>query len=83
MGTKEMRTKHDTVPDWVFADPAGKASFAKGSNRMDKEDINLAMDLYYEEMGWDKKTGSPTAAAYQKMGLATVADDLSKKQLLP
>ncbi len=83
MGTKEMRTKHDTVPDWVFADPAGKASFAKGTNRMDKEDINLAMDLYYEEMGWDKKTGSPSAAAYQRMGLATVADDLSKKQLLP
>src|SRR5208283_3858887 len=25
MGTKEMRTKHDTVPDWVFADPVGKA----------------------------------------------------------
>ncbi len=50
---------------------------------MDKEDINLAMDLYYEEMGWDKKTGSPSTAAYKRMGLATVADDLSKKQLLP
>ena len=81
MGTKEMRTKHDTVPDWVFADPAGKAPFAKGTNRMDKEDINLAMDLYYEEMGWDKKTGSPTAAAYQRLGLGNVADDLTKKGL--
>lgn len=83
MGTKEMRTKHDTVPPWVFADPAGKAPFTKGTNRMDKADIKLAMDLYYEEMGWDKKTGSPTAAAYQKMGLGNVADDLSKKGLLP
>ena len=83
MGTKEMRTKHDTVPPWVFADPAGKASFTKGTNRMDKEDIKLALDLYYKEMGWDEKTGSPTAAVYQKIGLGKVADDLSKNGLLP
>ena len=83
MGSKEMRTEHDTAPDWVFTDPAGKASFTKGTIRMDKEDIKLAMDLYYEEMGWDNKTGSPTAEAYKKVGLGTVADDLGKKGLLP
>ena len=31
MGTKEMRTKHDTIPDWVFTDPADKAPFAQGN----------------------------------------------------
>ena len=31
MGTKEMRTEHDTVPDWVFTDPAGKAPFTQGN----------------------------------------------------
>jgi aldehyde:ferredoxin oxidoreductase len=83
METKEMRAQHDTVPDWVFTDPASKASFTQGTNRMDKEDIKLAMDMYYEEMGWDKKTGSPTATAYQKLGLGEVADQLTKRGLLP
>ena len=83
MGSKEMRTQHDTMPDWVFKDPADKAPFAQGTNRMDKEDIKLAMDMYYEEMGWDKKTGSPTAAAYRKLGLGMVVDELAKRGLLP
>ena len=83
MGTKDMRTKHDTIPDWVFADPKDKAAFAKGTIRMDKEDIKLAMDMYYAEMGWDKQTGSPTRDTYQRLGLKTVAEELSKRGLLP
>ncbi len=83
MGTKDMRTKHDTIPHWVFADPKDKAAFTKGTIRMDKEDIQLAMDMYYEEMGWDKQTGSPTRDAYQRLGLGTVAEELSKRGLLP
>jgi aldehyde:ferredoxin oxidoreductase len=82
MGTKDMRTKHDTVPDWVFADPKDNAAFGKGTIRMDRDDIKLAMDMYYEEMGWDKKTGSPTREAYQRLGLGDVADILSKQGLL-
>ena len=50
---------------------------------MDREDIKLAMDMYYEEMGWDTKTGSPTAAAYRRLGLGNVADDLTKKGFCP
>jgi aldehyde:ferredoxin oxidoreductase len=49
---------------------------------MDKEDIKLAMDMYYQEMGWDKKTGSPTVATYRELGLEKVADDLTKRGLL-
>lgn len=82
MGTKNMRTKHDTVPDWVFADPKDKAAFSKGTIRMDKEDIKLGMDLYYQEMGWDRETGSPTKAAYERLGLRTVGDELSRKGLV-
>jgi aldehyde:ferredoxin oxidoreductase len=83
MGTREMRAKHDTVPDWVFQDPAGKAPFSKGTNRMDRDDIALAMDLFYEEMGWDKATGAPTPTAYQRVGLADVSRALGEKGLLP
>ncbi|MDI3280821.1 MAG: aldehyde ferredoxin oxidoreductase [Bacillota bacterium] len=83
MGTKEMRTQHDTIPEWVFEDPSGKAPFTPGTNRMDRDDIRKAMDMYYEEMGWDKTTGAPTAEAYRRVGLGRVAEELGKKGLLP
>jgi aldehyde:ferredoxin oxidoreductase len=83
MGTKEMRTQHDTIPEWVFKDASGKAPFTKGTIHMEKDDIEMAMDMYYEVMGWDKKTGVPTVATFQKLGLGKVADELSKKGLLP
>jgi aldehyde:ferredoxin oxidoreductase len=83
MGTGQMRVRHDTVPEWVFADPEGKAAFEKGTNRMDRDDIARAMDLFYQEMGWDKVSGAPTRAAYQRVGLAHVAQELAEKGLLP
>ena len=83
MGTGQMRVRHDTVPEWVFADPEGKAAFTKGTNRMDRDDIAKAMDLFYQEMGWDKVSGAPTRAAYQRVGLAHVAQELAEKGLLP
>lgn len=83
MGTKDMRTKHDTVPQWVFTDPKDKSAFSKGTIRMDREDIKLAMNMYYDEMAWDKETGSPTEGAYRRLGLGTVADELAERSLLP
>ena len=83
MGTKEMREKHDTIPDWVYYDPEKRPVYTKGTIHLDKQDMQSAMDMYYEVMGWDKKTGAPTSNAYKKVGLARVADDLAKKNLLP
>jgi aldehyde:ferredoxin oxidoreductase len=83
MGTKEMRKAHDVVPAWVFKDASGKPPFTKGTIHMDKDDIKVAMDMYYEEMGWDKETGAPPSSTYQKLGLAKVAEELAKKGLLP
>lgn len=83
MGTKDMRAEHDTIPDWVFTDTSEKTPFTRGTIRMDKEDAKSAMDVYYEEMGWDKKTGSPTASTYQRLGLEKVALELGRAGLLP
>lgn len=83
MGTKDLRTQHDTIPEWVFEDPKGKEAFAKGTNRMDQQDIKLAMDMFYGEMAWDNQTGSPTKETYRKLGLEPVAEELGKKGLLP
>ncbi|MDQ5986232.1 MAG: putative oxidoreductase YdhV [Syntrophus sp. SKADARSKE-3] len=70
MGTKEMRAKHDTFPEWVFTDKSGKAPFTKGSTAMDRNDVQLALDMFYDEMGWDRGTGAPTSATYARLGLA-------------
>jgi aldehyde:ferredoxin oxidoreductase len=83
MGTKEMRTQHDSIPEWVFKDASGKTPFTKGTICMDKDDIEMTMDMYYEVMDWDKKTGAPTTATYEKLGLGKVVEELSKKGLLP
>ena len=83
MGTKEMRSRHDTIPPWVFGDAQGRPSLTKGTIHMDKEDIAKAMDMYYEEMGWDKASGAPTASTYRKLGLADVGEALKKKGLVP
>lgn len=83
MGTKEMQTQHDTVPEWVYHDRAGRAVYTKGTIHLDRDDMQLAMEMFYELMGWDKATGAPTDDAYRKAGLGAVADELAKKGLVP
>jgi len=83
MGTKEMRARHDTVPEWVFTDKSGKTPFTKGSTIMDRNDVKLAMDMFYDEMGWDRATGAPKSATYARLGLNKVAKELNKRGLLP
>jgi aldehyde:ferredoxin oxidoreductase len=83
MGTMEMRTEHDTIPHWVYADPSGKEAFTKGTLRMDQTDMELAKEMYYEAMGWDKATGAPTMTTYRNLGLGKVSEALSRKGLLP
>jgi aldehyde:ferredoxin oxidoreductase len=82
MGTKDMRSRHDTVPEWIFEYGEDKAPFNAGTIRMDREDIRLAMDMFYREMGWDTKTGAPTYDTYRKFGLEGAARELKKKDLV-
>ncbi|MDI6871689.1 MAG: aldehyde ferredoxin oxidoreductase [Bacillota bacterium] len=83
MGTVDMRNRHDTAPDWVFDYPADKQPFTPGHYKMDRADIELGKDMLYEVLGWDKKTGAPTRATYERLGLKDVADKLAATGLLP
>jgi aldehyde:ferredoxin oxidoreductase len=83
MGTKEMRTMHDTIPEWVFTDKSEKAPFTKGTTHMDRNDVKVALEMFYGELGWDRITGAPTPQTYRKLGLAKVAEELGRKNLLP
>jgi aldehyde:ferredoxin oxidoreductase len=82
MGTKEMRTRHDTIPEWVFTDKSGKPPFTKGTTHMDRNDVKDAIDMFYDEMGWNRATGAPTSQAYLQVGLGKVAEALGKQKLL-
>lgn len=82
-GDTSLRDTHDAIPDWVFdQDPDFKA-FEEGTYKMDRDDMETAKDYFYEEMGWDKKTGIPTRETLEKFGLGDMADDLEARGILP
>lgn len=43
---------------------------------LEESELTEALDLYYEQAGWDKESGAPTRATLTEIGLAWVADDL-------
>ncbi|MEN6441191.1 MAG: aldehyde ferredoxin oxidoreductase [Syntrophobacter sp.] len=83
MGDKEMRARHDLIPEWVYNDPAGTPVFTKGTIRMDREDMVRAMEMFYGVMGWDTGSGAPTAQAYARLGLRDVSRELESRNLVP
>lgn len=83
MGTMDMRNEHDVMMDWIFDMDPDKEVFTPGTIKMDREDMKKALSLFYKEMGWDEKTGAPTRATLENLGLKDVADKLDKLNLLP
>ena len=84
MGTTAMRTEHDTIPPWVFPQSADDPQpYTPGSTKIDPADAEVAKDMLYDQLGWDKKTGTPTRGTLERVGLKDVADTLSKAKLLP
>ena len=47
------------------------------------ENMELAKDMLYGQLGWDKATGMPTRATLERLDLEYVADDLAGRGLLP
>jgi len=41
-----------------------------------KEDTDKILDDYYDERGWDKRTGWPTAARLKALGIEEFANEL-------
>jgi aldehyde:ferredoxin oxidoreductase len=50
-----------------------------GGRKYRREDLERAKSDYYRLMGWDFKTGTPTAANLEKIGLKEVAEGLQKR----
>ena len=83
MGSKNLREDHDPLSDWVFDRDPDKKPFTEGTTKLDREDWEKALDMFYTEFGWDVKTGIPTRATLESFGLGKVADELEAAGLLP
>ncbi len=83
MNEKDQRNKHDLMPRWAFEEPEDAVPFTKGHDKLDKDDMEKAKDIFYEQLGWDKTTGLPTRAELERLSLGYVADDMAGRGLLP
>jgi aldehyde:ferredoxin oxidoreductase len=83
MNTVDMRTEHDTIPPWAFDEPGQTTAFTPGSTKMERADAEIAKDMFYDELGWDRTTGAPTRPTLERLGLKDVADTLAQSKLLP
>jgi len=64
----------DTFPERLMTEPL--QSGASKGHLISTKDLNLMLDEYYTERGWDLKTGAPTRAKLYELGLGYVADQL-------
>ena len=82
-GTVNMREEHDVISNFIFEMDPDKKAFEEGTVKLDREDWEVALDMFYREFGWDEKTGAPTRETLEKFGLNDVADELAALNLLP
>ena len=82
-GSTNLRKDHDAIPAWIFDKDPDFQPFEEGTDKMERQDMELALDYFYEELGWDKETGIPTKATLDKFGLSDMAADLEQRGILP
>jgi len=68
--------KDDTFPERILTEPLEKGA-SKGQY-IPKEDLDLMLDEYYAERGWDKN-GIPTKEKLAELGLEDVIKDLERQ----
>lgn len=81
-GTANMREEHDKINDWFFDADQEHQPFEEGTTRMDRADWEKSLDMWYDELGWDRATGAPTRATLERLDLKYMADALEAKGLL-
>ncbi len=69
--------KDDTIPERFLKQPA------EGGSAGSIVPLNTMLDDYYRVRHWDLKTGNPTRATLERVGLKGVADELQMMGKLP
>jgi len=65
--------KNDVLPEKLFKPLKGGAS---DGWKLDRDEVESALDKYFEFCGWDVKTGVPTRLKLDELDLGWVADQL-------
>jgi len=71
-GMEGFDRKDDTLPKRILEEPIKGGKY--DGQRI--ENLDAMLDEYYEESGFDKKTGWPTRGKLEELGLKDVADKL-------
>ena len=82
-GTTDMRNNHDVISNFIFDMDPDKQPFTPGTVKLDREDWQKALTMFYQQFGWHPPTGTPTPQTLEKFDLKDVADDLEALNLLP
>ena len=61
----------DTLPNRLYDEPL-KGGVTDGV-KITRQEVQAALDAYYELCGWDKQTGMPTLSRLEELGLGWVA----------
>jgi aldehyde:ferredoxin oxidoreductase len=64
----------DILPERLMTEPL-ESGMSKG-HVISEEDLNLMLDEYYQERGWDGVTGAPTERKLEELGLEDVVSQL-------
>ena len=81
--TRAFNVKHgatradDKLPDRLFEKLKGGPL---DGNKMDREEFDKSLPLYYEMMGWDAETGVPRPAKLYELSIGWVNEHISDKQ---
>jgi aldehyde:ferredoxin oxidoreductase len=67
----------DTFPEKFFTEP-----IESKIKCLDRETFEKLKDRYYMLRGWDVKTGHPTKAKLEELGLSDIASDLVKRGII-
>ena len=65
--------KNDVIPEKLFKPLKGGAS---DGWKLDRDEVESALDKYFEFCGWDVKAGVPTRVKLEELDLGWVADQL-------
>jgi aldehyde:ferredoxin oxidoreductase len=65
--------ERDTLPKRLFEPLVGGPTDGKS---VDRDEFEAALEMYYEQAGWDPLTGNPTRDTLENLDLGWVADEL-------
>jgi len=68
-----LTRKDDTLPERFLKEP-----LSVGASKEQVVDLERMIDEYYVCRGWEKRTGFPTRAKLEEIGLKEIADELER-----